>query len=328
MLVSIIIPHFNRSELLQKAVDSVLKQTSSNWELIIVDDNSDINEFRKIGELQGFDERIKVLSRRSTHKGPSACRNEGVAAAKGEYLIFLDSDDALAPHCVAQRIKLMEEYKDLDMGIFLMQQFTAAPGDSDKIYNNKSAYDNRINCFLEGKNPWAVTGPVWRKDFFLQSGGFDESFFYMEDPELHVRALLQDGMLYKTFYDYPADCYYRVNFHDDTKKDFYENSIRYRVMFYKKTGLLISCRPGLLAQYKKSFELGVINFFSNFLLSRVKEFPLLHREFMEWANQSKLLSPVTVMKFKILSAIFRNDNIAFRKMRLKGLASKLLMPVQ
>jgi len=328
MLVSIIIPHFNRSELLQKAVDSVLVQTNGEWELLIIDDNSDISEFRKIEELQGLDERIKVLSRRSTYKGPSACRNEGVAAAKGEYLIFLDSDDALAPYCVSQRIKLMEENKELDMGIFLMQQFTEAPGDSDKIYNNKSTYENRINCFLEGNNPWAVTGPIWRKDFFKQTGGFDESFFYMEDPELHVRALLQDGMLYKTFYDYPADCYYRINFHDDTKKDFYENSIRYRVMFYKKTGLLLSGRPGLLAQYKKSFEHGVINFFSNFLLSRVKEFPQLQQEFMEWANHSKLLSPVTVMKFKILSAIFRNDNIAFRKIHLKGLASKLLMPVQ
>jgi GT2 family glycosyltransferase len=222
----------------------------------------------------------------------------------------------------------MEENKDLDMGVFLMEEFNSKPGDGKKNYNNNSTNENRINNFLEGDNPWAVTCPVWRKDFFLQCGGFDESFVYMEDPELHVRALLQGGMLYKTFYDYPADCYYRVNIHDATKKDFYENSIRYRVMFYKKTGLLISGIPCLLARYKKSFERGIVNFFRNFLLYRVKEFPELHREFIEWAIYSKLLTPVTVIKFKILTAIFRNDNIVFRKIHLKGLASKILISAE
>jgi glycosyltransferase involved in cell wall biosynthesis len=327
-MVSIITPHYNRSALLKEAVASVLHQTSDDWELIIVDDGSDENEFDSIKLLADQDHRITILKRQSRHKGPSACRNEGVAASKGEYLVFLDSDDALAPYCVEQRKKKMDENKHLDMGVFLMEEFNSKPGDNKKIYNNNSTNENRINNFLEGNNPWAVTCPVWRKDFFLKCGGFDENFFYMEDPELHVRALLHDGMLYKTFYDYPADCYYRVNFHDDTKINFYENSIRYRVMFYKKTGLLISDRPGLLAQYKKSFERGVVNFFSNFLLSRVKEFPQLQQEFIQWANRSNLLSGVTLLKFKMLSAIFRNDNSFFRKIRLKGLASKLLMPVQ
>lgn len=327
-IVSIIIPHYNRSALLEDVVSSVINQTSKNWELIIIDDSSDEDHINSITSLKERDSRIHVLARLSQHKGPSACRNEGVAASKGQYLVFLDSDDALAPFCIEQRLRLMDENKDLDVGVFLMEEFNSKPGDSKKIYNNTSTNENRINNFLEGNNPWAVTCPVWRKDFFLECGGFDETFFYMEDPELHIRALLQDGMLYKTFYSYPADCYYRVNFHDETKKDFYENSIRYRVMFYKKTGLLISGRPCLLAQYKKSFERGVINFFSNFLLYRVKEFPELQREFIEWANHSKLLSPVTVIKFKILSAIFRNDNIAFRKIHLKGIASKILISAE
>lgn len=307
-------------------VASVLNQSSNVWELIIVDDGSGEKEFESIKHLEHADSRITILSRQSLHKGPSACRNEGVAAAKGKYLIFLDSDDELASFCIEQRKHVMDENKELNMGIFLMQEFTHTPGDSKKVYNNKSTNENRINCFLEGDNPWAVTCPIWRKDFFIKTGGFDESFFYMEDPELHVRALLQDHMLYKTFYDYPADCYYRVNFHDDTKKDFYENSIRYRIQFYKKTGSIISDKPAFLKRYKNSFEKGVINFFNNFLLYRVKEFPGLLKEFMNWANKSKLLSGITLLKFKILSAIFSNDNTVFRKIHLKGLASKILMP--
>jgi hypothetical protein len=80
-------------------------------------------------------------------------------------------------------------------------------------------------------------------------------------------------------------------------------------------------------QLKESFQKGVINFFNGFLLTRVKEFPKLEREFIKWANQSKLLSPFTVLKIKTLSTIFRYDNFVFRKFHIKGLAAKILMPV-
>ena len=325
-MVSIIIPHYNRSGLLKDAVFSVLNQTSSDWELIIVDDGSDEKELDLIKQLLNEDSRIKIYNRVSDFKGPAACRNEGVSFSKGEYLIFLDSDDALAPFCVAQRQRLMNENSKLEMGIFLMQEFTNTPGDNSKIYNNTSTNENRINCFLEGDNPWAVTCPIWKKDFFVQTGGFDPAFFYMEDPELHIRALLVDNMQYKTFYDYPADCYYRTNFHDATKKHFYENSIRYRILFYKKLSTLISFSPALIDKYKNSFDSGVVNFFNHFLLSRVKEFPALQQEFILCANNSPLLSRLTLFKLKLLSAIYINDNILFRVVHLKGLALKLLMP--
>lgn len=312
--------------MLKDAVTSVLSQNSSDWELIIVDDGSDEKEFVSILLLTDEDTRISVYSRISDQKGPSACRNEGVAKAKGEWLIFLDSDDALAPFCVEQRQRLMKENSELDIGVFLMQEFFDKPGDNSKIYNNVNAYGSTINYFLEGNNPWAVTCPVWKKDFFMKCGGFDESFFYMEDPELHIRGLLQDNMMYKTFYDYPADCYYRTNFHDDTKKHFYENSIRYRIQFYKKSGLLISGTTESSKQYSNSFERGVVNFFNYFLISRVTEFPALQQEFLEWAIRSPLLSRLTVLKFQILSAMFNNDNVMFKKFRIKGLVLKLLMP--
>lgn len=325
-MVSIIIPHYNRSVLLTDTVDSVITQTSNDWELIIVDDGSDEQEFEAIKLLSEKDSRIFVLKRGSLNKGPSACRNEGVAASKGKYLIFLDSDDLLESCCVTQRLLVMDKNPTLDMGIFLMKEFTKLKDDSSSVYNHLATNCNTINCFLEGHNPWAVTCPVWNKDFFIQCGGFDESLFYMEDPDLHVRALLEDGMLFKTFYEYPADCYYRVNFHDDTKKHFYENSIRYRIQFYKKTGIFISERKDLTDQYKNSFERGVVLFFNNFLLSRVNQFPALRYEFIEWINGSALLSWRVVFKVKVLSAMFRNDNIVFKKLRLKGLLTKLLMP--
>jgi glycosyltransferase involved in cell wall biosynthesis len=323
-MVSIIIPHFNRATLIKETVQSVLAQTNSNWELIIVDDWSDEKEFELISVFKNDDERIKVIKRQSLTKGPSACRNEGVAYSKGEYLLFLDSDDALAPFCVEQRLKYMQMDKTLHMGVFLMQEFNSKPGDTDKIYNNNSTYENRVNCFLEGHNPWAVTCPIWKKDFFLQCGRFDESFFYMEDPELHIRALLQEGVVYKTFYNLPADCFYRSNFHDDTKVMFYENSIRYRILFYKKTCNLINTNIHWRNSFRISLEKGVINFFSSFLLSRLKDFPNLSQDFSKWVMGASLLSLSAKLKIKFLSYIFKNDNIVFKTFRLKGIISKLL----
>src|SRR5687768_17120326 len=172
-MVSIIIPHYNRPALLKETVHSVINQTSKDWELIIVDDGSDEKVLAAIKLLEDSKGQIKILKRQSGHKGPSACRNEGVAVSKGKYLVFLDSDDGLAPYCVEQRSHLMDENKDLHMGVFLMQEFTSKIGDSENSYNNSSTNENRINSFLEGNNPWAVTCPIWRKDFFIKTGGFD-----------------------------------------------------------------------------------------------------------------------------------------------------------
>ena len=325
-MVSIIIPHYNRSVLLRQTVNSVLTQTNSNWELIIVDDGSADNEYNSILTLTEKDSRITVRKRFSPMKGPSACRNEGVAASKGPYIIFLDSDDLLDEVCVEQRLSVMHKYPELDMGIFLMKEFSITKNDSSSIYNYPSTTDNRINCFLEGRNPWAVTCPIWKKDFFLKCRGFDESFFYMEDPELHIRALLEEGILYNTFYDYPADCYYRVNFHDVTKKDFYENSIKFRICFYKKMDELISARKEISYKYLNSFQKGVVDFFTNLLLSRVEQFPGLKQELMVWANGSHFISPLLNNKLKILAFIYSNDNYIFKTLRLKGFLSKLLLP--
>ena len=141
-MVSIIIPHFNRVALIKETVQSVLVQTNRNWELIIVDDWSDEIEFQLICLFKNDDERIKVVKRKSLTKGPSACRNEGVTISKGEYLLFLDSDDALAPFCIEQRLRQMQLDKTIDFGIFLMQELSGAIIDT--------WWDGRFSCSGHG----------------------------------------------------------------------------------------------------------------------------------------------------------------------------------
>jgi len=93
--VSIIIPTYNHARFLQAAIESALRQTRPALEVIVVDDGS-TDETPEI--LTQFDDRICV--RRQENRGPAAARNAGISAARGDFLLFLDSDDVLLPACV------------------------------------------------------------------------------------------------------------------------------------------------------------------------------------------------------------------------------------
>lgn len=83
---SIIVPYFNSADTLRRCVDSVISQTFSDWELLLVDDGSEDH-----GIYPGEDSRIRSF--RQPHRGVSASRNRGIQEALGEYLLFLDADD-------------------------------------------------------------------------------------------------------------------------------------------------------------------------------------------------------------------------------------------
>lgn len=96
-LVSIIIPLYNRKHLISRCVKSVCNQTYPHLEIIVVDDGSTDKPDDVLAEL-ACDERVKVL--RKPNGGVSSARNAGIDAAQGEYIMFLDSDDAMLPMAV------------------------------------------------------------------------------------------------------------------------------------------------------------------------------------------------------------------------------------
>jgi len=103
-LVSVIIPTYNRSQMVQEAIDSVLEQDFTDYELIVVDDGSNDNTPEI---LAGYGQRIKVLHQ--SNKGVSAARNLGIAAASGQLIAFLDSDDLWLPRKLATQVKFFED---------------------------------------------------------------------------------------------------------------------------------------------------------------------------------------------------------------------------
>ena len=194
-VVSVIIPHFNRSDLLSETVDSLIAQTYTDWEAIIVDDGSDA-EHRAALPAIAADNRIRLLNRERSPKGPSTCRNIGLEKACGEYVIFLDSDDLLAPWCLESRVDEMRRRPELDLLVSHVLLFENVPGDCELLWNRLTDADNdRSNAlqrFLTQSPPWCVTSPIWKRDSLQRIGGFNENVVYGDDSDLHTRALLTD----------------------------------------------------------------------------------------------------------------------------------------
>lgn len=105
-LCSVIMPVYNSEKYVSNAIESVLSQTYSNLELIIIDDCSTDNSICIINEYLNKDIRIKLLHNK-TNKGCAFCRNIGVEKSCGEFIAFIDSDDIWLPSKVEQQIKFM-----------------------------------------------------------------------------------------------------------------------------------------------------------------------------------------------------------------------------
>ena len=91
-LVSIIVPVFNAAGFIKETIDSVIRQSFSEWELILVDDCSADDSCDIIKSIMSEEPRIRLISREQ-NRGAAGARNEGVQNAKGRYICFLDADD-------------------------------------------------------------------------------------------------------------------------------------------------------------------------------------------------------------------------------------------
>ncbi len=112
---SVIIPTHNRAHLISKAIESVLEQTESHWELLIIDDGSTDNTKSVVTSYT--DARIRYIYQENAER--SAARNHGVAVARGKYICFLDSDDYYLPHHLATFREAIANAKKNDALFFI-----------------------------------------------------------------------------------------------------------------------------------------------------------------------------------------------------------------
>ena len=196
-LVSVVIPTKNRRDLLYETLNGLGAQTCRQWEAIIVDDGSTDGTEEMVAALAAKDSRIRFLRRDRRPRGASTCRNIGLAAARGDYVIFEDSDDLLASDCLEGRVKAIEKDPALDFVVFLTQVFYERPGDNSCLWNNFNGEDD-LDRFLRRDIPWHTSGPIWRRSSLAQIGPWDERALGSQDWEFHIRALAA-GLAYTKF---------------------------------------------------------------------------------------------------------------------------------
>jgi glycosyltransferase involved in cell wall biosynthesis len=120
--------------------------------------------------------------------GANVCRNLGLSEARGEFIVFLDSDDLLTPECLGRRVETMRRNQDLDFAVFRADVFVEDPNKPYGLWHPQTPGDD-LNRFLQHECIWDITGPCWRKTAFAKFGVFDESLLSMQDFDLHIRVM-------------------------------------------------------------------------------------------------------------------------------------------
>lgn len=188
-MFSIIIPTYNRAHFLPKAIESVLEQTYSNWELIIIDDGSTDNTLDVVENYA--DERIKYIYQENAER--SAARNNGIRHANGEYICFLDSDD----YFLKNRLTNLDSFiaKQQSMPFFIITNI--------KKELNNQIVDNQIGNSSEFKHASLFQNMVTPNMVCIHKSLFDKDLFiekfktaYWEDTHLWIRLSVKHGFVF------------------------------------------------------------------------------------------------------------------------------------
>ncbi len=215
-MISIIIPSYNRATLIKETLQSVVAQTSPDWECIVVDDGSTDATIAVVSAFAKADSRIHLFQREQAYtSGGNGARQMGLEKATSDWVMFLDSDDLLHDFCIASRYSCALQYAEYEMLLFLTATFKDKKGDSDILWN--ISHDNEdvaayVIRFLDQDMPWHTSGVLWKKEFLLHIGGWNQSLKAWQDWELHVRALCSLPKVKYMITD--ADTLYRLDVKD------------------------------------------------------------------------------------------------------------------
>lgn len=191
-LVSIVIPSFNKADLLIEMIESIIRQTYLEWELIIVDDGSDEKEYQKVHSYTCADKRILHVLRNREPKNGDTCRNIGMEMAKGEYIIIFDADDIISPGCLENRVSFMREHPECDYASFPYARFYDGNKwpfkNVQKIFNVVSE-DEMLSSFLKADYPFTVWSNIYRLKA-VKDIKWDEKVFVYQDFDFMINCIL------------------------------------------------------------------------------------------------------------------------------------------
>lgn len=188
-MISVVIPAFNSERCISRAIESVLSQTFSDYEIIVVDDGSTDGT---ADIVKKFGDRVRYIYQQNA--GPARARNAGLKIASGQWIAFLDADDEWLPDKLRQQVELLDGNRDLRWCSTNRYQ---ADERRKALVGNKAAitkalkgrkyFPNYFTAAMAGKCPIVTSAIVVRKDVFDELGDFDPQYLRGQDLDMWWR---------------------------------------------------------------------------------------------------------------------------------------------
>ena len=181
--MSCVVPVFNGGRYLSQALDSILGQTYSPKEVIVADDGSTDATLEIVA---GYGDEVQLVSQET--QGPSATRNLGLRAAKGEFVAFLDADDLWRPEKLARQMARYEARPELDLSVTYAKLFWdgALATEADRLHDHPRA---------QAVPGYATTTLLARRTSFAKVGEFNTRLWFADSVEWFMRAFEQQLVL-------------------------------------------------------------------------------------------------------------------------------------
>jgi len=198
--VSVIIATYNRAHLLKTAIDSVLTQTYTDYEVIVADDGSSDGTEELV---RSYGDRVRYLYQEN--QGKSVMLNKALTKAAGEWIAFLDSDDYWLPEKLEWQFRSIEQFKEQNCGAcFTNGQFVNNPHMDTTLFEfygrtyepTIGILPNPIRTFAESPAGVSVVTLLCRADLIRQIGGFDPGLRFTEDYDFVFRLSLVTNYCY------------------------------------------------------------------------------------------------------------------------------------
>ena len=196
-MISVIIPTFNRGDLIKETIESILNQTYKDFEIIVIDDQSTDNTFEVISNYIKDCNKIRYYKRpKNLIKGGNSCRNFGLSIAMGEYVKWIDSDDLLHPSALFDQVESLQ-HSDFDLSICESVIFKdAANQEPIGKWGNIHSEENLSN-FISSQFRWHTASGLWRKSFFKTSKVWKEGLTNSQEWLMHLTQLLNQVKIVK-----------------------------------------------------------------------------------------------------------------------------------
>lgn len=233
--IAVVIPFYNRVELLKVTLDSVMQQTMMPGEIIVVDDGSESDNHEAAKQLiSSYDTEINLF--RKENGGTATARNHGFQQSKSDYIIFLDSDDLIMPKRIESDQSLLKE-NDYDMiygpsytfsDDINQMKFMRSQHQRNLKFLEKNRAENMLLMRLHLASPNVAT---INRNLISKLNGFDESIRYSEDYDFWVRLFRIDPNIY---YRHEALSAYRFSPDHRSKSKDFEKKVLSRLKINEK----------------------------------------------------------------------------------------------